>query len=79
MELGKVIHHHITVNGVPWCKWLGSPVGRDIGEQSGVSRCGQPNLESAEGGIERLKAFFLPTTKLEAVSGICPEVMYITD
>lgn len=65
-------HHHITINGKPYCGWLGTMAGRDIALKSGVGMCGHLNGASAKRAVVALRPYYAGGVKIVAVPGNCP-------
>lgn len=64
-------HHHITINGKPYCDWLGTMAGREIALKSGVDTCGHLSGAAANRSAKALRPFFAHGVKVSAVPGDC--------
>jgi hypothetical protein len=62
---------HITINGTPYCDWLGCPAGQDIKARSGVCTCDQPSLAAGWRAVRALRPFFAAGVAVRVVPGRC--------
>lgn len=66
------VHHHLTINGTPYCDYLGCAAGRSIAAKSGVKTCGHVSGAAAKRAAKALRPSFKAGVKIAAVPGDCP-------